>query len=125
MAKIDRYTKKALEIAQRASLTSAIEGGIVALAGKLEESGIDPVKVCDCAQTFDESIHNLIPDNASAVDIAMTHLIANMMSMDLNIGASEMSFGKHFNPALRFCYLHYRKMCEDRGLLDENGKLKE
>ena len=103
----------------------AILNNMAVMAAEIQKFGVDAAKVLDCAYQFEDGVNKLIPCGAQFDEIVAVHTMANMMSMDIHIKSTAVASRESSDRALLYVYLQYRTMCEQRGMLDDNGKLKE
>ena len=102
-----------------------VDKDIIALSKELERIGVKASKILDCCESFTNSIANQIPRNTAPFDQVLVLYLSHMIALELHIKTSYWQSDDMGNTVLRFCYEHYQGLCIQKGLIDENGNLKE
>ena len=102
-----------------------VDYDIIALSKELEKISIKSSKILDSCESFVKRISNQIPRDTAPFGQVLVHSLANMIAMEVHIKATYLQSNDFGNSVLRFCYEHYRGLCIRKGLIDENGNLKE
>ena len=98
---------------------------IIALSKELERIGVKPSKIIDSCEAFTNRINKQIPGDTAPFDKVLVFYLSHMIALELHIKTSYLRSDDFGNTVLRFCYEHYQGLCIQKGLIDENGNLKE
>ena len=106
-------------------MLDCVDKDIIALSKELERIGVISSKILDCCEAFTNSITNQIPRNTAPFDQVLILYLSHMIALELHIKTSYLRSDDFGNTMLQFCYEHYQGLCIQKGLIDENGNLKE
>ena len=98
---------------------------IIALSKELEKLGVKASKILDSCEAFTNRITKQILSNTAPSDQVLVLYLSHIIALELHIRASYLQSDDFGNGVLRFCYEHFQGLCKQKGLIDENGNLKE
>ena len=125
MAKNLKDVKDANKATIQEPKLDCVDKDIIALSKELERIGVIASKILDCCESFTNSIANQIPRNTAPFDQVLVLYLSHMIALELHIKTSYLQSDDFGNGVLRFCYEHFQGLCKQKGLIDENGNLKE
>lgn len=102
-----------------------VDKDIIALSKELERIGVKPSKIIDSCEAFSILINKQIQGDTAPFDQVLVFYLSHMIALELHIKASYLQSDDLGNKVLRFCYEHFQGLCIQKGLIDENGNLKE
>ena len=125
MAKNLKEVRDANKITFEYGELDAIDFDIIALGKELKKMGINTSKLLDSCESFEKRISYLIPRDTAPFGKVLFYSITHMIAMELHIKSTYNQVSEFGDSILRYCYDHYRGLCIRKGLIDENGNLKE
>ena len=102
-----------------------VDKDIIALSKELEKLGVKASKILDSCEAFTNRITKQIPRDTAPSDQVLVLYLSHIIALELHIKASYFQSDDFGNGVLRFCYEHFQGLCKQKGLIDENGNLKE
>lgn len=102
-----------------------VDKDIIALSKELEKIGVKASKILDSCEAFTNRITRQIPRDTAPFGQELVFYLSHMIALELHIKTSYLRSDDFGNTVLRFCYEHFQGLCKQKGLIDENGNLKE
>ena len=125
MAKTLKYVRDANKATIQEPKLDCVDKDIIALSKELEKLGVKASKILDSCEAFTNRITSQIPRDTAPLDQVLVFCLSHMIALELHIKTSYLRSDDFGNTVLRFCYEHYQGLCIQKGLIDENGNLKE
>lgn len=98
----------------------------VQIVNNLKDVGVKVDGLPDFALEVDRRIdEEFAPKNDTIGELVYTHTLVYSFLVNVFLGATAVMKSAAANECLRFIYNKTKLMAESRGLLDENGNLKE
>lgn len=95
------------------------------IACELKGLGLNDDKIIECTAYLHEYVQATVPSTAGVGTSRVIELLSYMFALNVFLGTLDMESEMLSQHCLRLIYERYRKLAEAKGLLDENGKLKE
>ena len=102
-----------------------VDKDIIALSKELEKLGVKASKILDSCEAFTNRVTKQIPRDTAPLDQVLILYLSHIIALELHIKTSYLRSDDFGNTVLRFCYEHFQGLCIQKGLIDENGNLKE
>lgn len=100
-----------------------VEGAEIAC--ELKGLGLKDDTIIECTAYLHEYVQAAVPSTAGEGTSRVIELLSYMFALNVFLGTLDMESEMLSQHCLRLIYERYRKLAEAKGLLDENGKLKE